>query len=237
MNKQEMERALQTNVTHGLDDDEVKDRSHKHGFNELKEGEKQSAILLFFAQFKDFMVIVLLAATLVSGILGEYIDAIAIMAIVFLNGVLGFFQERKAEKSLDALKEMSAPQVHVLRNGHWLKIPSREVVVGDILKFSSGDRIGADLRIVDNSSLEIEESALTGESLPAVKCSDPIINELEGIGDQENMAFMGTMVTRGNGVGIVVATGMNTAMGKIADLLQTAETKETPLQRRLEQPR
>jgi Ca2+-transporting ATPase len=235
MNNQEMEKSLQTNVTHGLDDDEVKDRLRKNGFNELKEGEKQSAILLFFAQFKDFMVIVLLAATLVSGILGEYIDAIAIMAIVFLNGLLGFFQERKAEKSLDALKEMAAPQVNVLRDGQWMKVPSREVVVGDILKFSSGDRIGADLRIIDHSSLEIEESALTGESLPAVKCSDPLMNEVEGIGDQENMAFMGTMVTRGNGVGIVIATGMNTAMGKIADLLQTAETKETPLQRRLEQ--
>ncbi len=135
------------------------------------------------------------------------------------------FQERKAEKSLDALKEMAAPQVNVLRDGQWMKIPSREVVVGDILKFSSGDRIGADLRIIDHSSLEIEESALTGESLPAVKCSDPLMNEVEGIGDQENMAFMGTMVTRGNGVGIVIATGMNTAMGKIADLLQTAENK------------
>ncbi|MGE7779200.1 calcium-translocating P-type ATPase, SERCA-type [Peribacillus sp. NPDC097264] len=235
MNKQEMEKALQTDVKAGLNEKEVKDRLNKQGFNELKEGEKQSAILLFFAQFKDFMVIVLLAATLVSGILGEYIDAIAIIAIVFLNGVLGFFQERKAEKSLDALKEMTAPQVQALRNGQWLKIPSREVVVGDILKFASGDRIGADLRIVDHSSLEIEESALTGESIPAVKCSDPLMGEAESIGDQENMAFMGTMVTRGNGIGIVVATGMNTAMGKIADLLQTAETKETPLQRRLEQ--
>lgn len=235
MNEQEMEKALQTNVKAGLNDKEVKDRLNKQGFNELKAGEKQSAILLFFAQFKDFMVIVLLAATLVSGILGEYIDAIAIISIVFLNGVLGFFQERKAEKSLDALKEMTAPQVHVLRSGQWLKIPSREAVVGDILKFASGDRIGADLRIVEHSSLEIEESALTGESIPAVKCSIPLMGEVDGIGDQENMAFMGTMVTRGNGVGIVVATGMNTAMGKIADLLQTAETKETPLQRRLEQ--
>ncbi|MGE7601860.1 calcium-translocating P-type ATPase, SERCA-type [Peribacillus sp. NPDC097675] len=235
MNKQEMEKALQTNVNEGLKEKVVQDRLNKQGFNELKAAEKQSAILLFFAQFKDFMVIVLLAATLISGILGEYIDAIAIIAIVFLNGVLGFFQERKAEKSLDALKEMTAPQVQVLRSGQWLKIPSREVVVGDILKFASGDRIGADLRIVDHSSLEIEESALTGESIPAVKCSDPLMGEAEGIGDQENMAFMGTMVTRGNGIGIVVATGMNTAMGKIADLLQTAETKETPLQRRLEQ--
>ena len=121
MNKQEMEKALQTNVNDGLNERVVEDRLNKQGFNELKAAEKQSAILLFFAQFKDFMVIVLLAATLVSGILGEYVDAIAIIAIVFLNGVLGFFQERKAEKSLDALKEMTAPQVLALRSGQWLQ--------------------------------------------------------------------------------------------------------------------
>ena len=106
---------------------------------------------------------------LFQAFLGEYVDAIAIIAIVFLNGILGFFQERKAEKSLDALKEMSAPQVHVLRNNQWIKVPSKEVVVGDILKFSSGDRIGADLRIIESSSLDIEESALTGESQPCTK--------------------------------------------------------------------
>ena len=172
---------------------------------------------------------------LISGLLGEYVDAIAIIAIVFLNGILGFFQERKAEKSLDALKEMSAPQVHVLRNNQWTKIPSKEVVVGDILKFTSGDRIGADLRIIESSSLELEESALTGESQPVVKTSDPLLFEAEGIGDEENKAFMGTMVTRGSGVGIVISIGMDTAMGQIAHLLQSAETNTTPLQRRLEQ--
>lgn len=235
MKTEEIEMALHTSSYTGLSDDEVKERQRKHGFNELKEGEKQSLILLFFSQFKDFMVLVLLVATLISGLLGEYVDAIAIIAIVFLNGILGFFQERKAEKSLDALKEMSAPQVHVLRNSEWIKIPSKEVVVGDILKFSSGDRIGADLRIIVSSSLEIEESALTGESQPVVKLSEPMMFEAEGIGDEQNKAFMGTMVTRGSGVGIVTSIGMDTAMGQIANLLQSAETMTTPLQRRLEQ--
>lgn len=235
MKMHEIEEALHTNSYTGLSDDEVRERQRKNGFNELQEGEKQSLILLFFAQFKDFMVLVLLVATLISGLLGEYVDAIAIIAIVFLNGILGFFQERKAEKSLDALKEMSAPQVHVLRNNQWTKIPSKEVVVGDILKFSSGDRIGADLRIIECASLEIEESALTGESQPVVKTAEPLLFEAEGIGDEENKAFMGTMVTRGSGVGIVISTGMDTAMGQIAHLLQSAETIATPLQRRLEQ--
>ncbi|USK61152.1 cation-translocating P-type ATPase [Peribacillus asahii] len=235
MKTQEIENALQTSIKLGLSKDEVTKRQRKHGFNELQEAEKQSALLLFFAQFKDFMVLVLLVATLISGILGEYVDAIAIIAIVFLNGILGFFQERKAEKSLDALKEMSAPQVYVLRDNKWIKIPSKEVVVGDVLKFSSGDRIGADLRIIESFSLEIEESALTGESQPAVKTSEQLLFDADGIGDEENKAFMGTMVTRGSGKGIVIATGMDTAMGKIAHLLQTAETMITPLQRRLEQ--
>lgn len=201
----------------------------------MQEGEKQSALMLFISQFKDFMVLVLLAATLISGLLGEYIDAIAIIMIVLINGCLGFFQERKAEKSLNALRELSAPQVVVLRNGEWSKIPSKEVVVGDILKFSSGDRIGADVRLVHTANLEIEESALTGESVPAVKTIDPITEKNASLGDLTNMAFMGTMVTRGNGVGIVTGIGMNTAMGKIADMIQNAETMMTPLQRRLEQ--
>ncbi|RFU68798.1 calcium-translocating P-type ATPase, SERCA-type [Bacillus sp. V59.32b] len=235
MDTQDVEAALQTNIEKGLEGDEARRRQQKQGFNELQEGEKQSALLLFFAQFKDFMVLVLLAATLISGLLGEYIDAIAIIAIILINGFLGFFQERKAEKSLDALKEMSAPQVYALRDGEWAKIPSREVVAGDVLKFSSGDRIGADMRIIEAVSLEIEESALTGESVPAVKYSSPLKNDVDSIGDQENMAFMGTMVSRGSGIGVVTATGMDTAMGKIADMLQSAETMATPLQRRLEQ--
>jgi P-type Ca2+ transporter type 2C len=235
MNTKQIEAALQTNIDNGLRQDDVKNRLTNHGFNELDEGEKQSAILLFFAQFKDFMVIVLLAATLISGLLGEYIDAIAIIAIVLINGILGFYQERRAEKSLDALKQMAAPQVQVMREGQWMKIPSREVVAGDILQFTSGDRIGADMRIIKAVSLEIEESALTGESVPAVKSDETIAIPAASIGDEENTAFMGTMVTRGSGIGVVIATGMDTAMGKIANMLQTAEVMKTPLQRRLEQ--
>ncbi|PLR87527.1 cation-translocating P-type ATPase [Bacillus sp. V33-4] len=235
MNEDEVEKALNTDFSKGLTEEEVKKRRKQFGYNELEEGEKQSALLLFFSQFKDFMVLVLLAATLISGLLGEYIDSIAIIAIVIINGFLGFFQERKAEKSLDALKELSAPQVQVLRDGHWDKIPSKEVLVGDVIKFSSGDRIGADVRLIESHSLEIEESALTGESMPVQKATDALQAADLGIGDLENMAFMGTMVTRGSGVGVVVAIGMKTAMGQIADLLQKAETMETPLQRRLEQ--
>ncbi|URM31769.1 calcium-translocating P-type ATPase, SERCA-type [Cytobacillus firmus] len=235
MNEREVEQALNTDIKAGLTEDDVKKRHKQYGFNELKEGEKQSALLLFFSQFKDFMVLVLLAATLISGLLGEYIDAIAIIAIVIINGFLGFFQERKAEKSLSALKELSAPQVIALRDGGWRKIPSKEVAVGDLLKFSTGDRVGADVRIVESNSLEIEESALTGESLPVQKRTGSLKTPNLAIGDMENMAFMGTMVTRGNGLGVVVGTGMNTAMGQIADLLQNAETMTTPLQRRLEQ--
>ncbi|WP_043933387.1 calcium-translocating P-type ATPase, SERCA-type [Bacillus sp. EB01] len=235
MNASEVEKALNTDYSSGLSMQEAEKRVEVHGFNELEEGEKQSAIILFLSQFKDFMVLVLLAATLVSGLLGEYIDAIAIIAIVIINGFLGFFQERKAEKSLQALKELSAPQIQVLREGKWIKIPSREAVPGDIVRFASGDRIGADLRLIDCKSLEIEESALTGESVPVTKDNGVLTTPNPGLGDMENIAFMGTMVTRGTGVGTVIATGMKTAMGQIADLLQNAEAAETPLQRRLEQ--
>jgi Ca2+-transporting ATPase len=232
---EDVEKQVNTNYEKGLSPKEVKNRLQKFGLNELQEAEKPNMFLLFLAQFKDFMVLVLLAATLISGLLGEYIDAIAIIAIIIINGFLGFFQERKAEKSLDALKELSAPQVMVKRDSNWIKIASSELVVGDIVKFASGDRISADIRILNATSLEIEESALTGESLPVQKRTESISGQDIGLGDQENMAFMGTMVTRGSGVGVVVATGMNTAMGQIADLLQSAETMITPLQRKLEQ--
>lgn len=235
MRTEEVVEKINSNVKNGLSESEAKNRLLQFGTNELQEAERPNAFLVFLEQFKDFMVVVLLAATLISGLLGEYIDAVAIIAIVIINGVLGFFQERKAERSLQALKELSAPQVTVLRDKEWRKVASREIVAGDVVKFSSGDRIGADMRIVQASSLEIEESALTGESVPSVKRDTPVQGGDISIGDQENMAFMGTLVTRGSGVGIVVATGMNTAMGQIADLLQSAETTITPLQRKLEQ--
>lgn len=231
----DVEKILNTNINLGLTEELVLKRRKQVGWNELSEGEKQSAILLFFSQFKDFMVVVLLGATLVSGILGEYVDAITIMAIILLNGILGFVQERKAEKSLEALKELSAPQVTVLRDGQWKKIHSREVVPGDIMRFSTGDRVGADVRIIQANNLEIEESALTGESIPSVKIVDPIYESSPNLGDLHNIAFKGTLVTRGNGIGIVTAIGMNTAMGKIAHMIQTTTSTMTPLQRRLQQ--
>lgn len=235
MTPEQVEQKIQTSFQKGLTSEQVKRRRQQFGYNELQEGEKQSALLLFLSQFKDFMVIVLLIATLISGLLGEYIDAIAIMAIVLVNGILGFIQERKAEKSLDALKELSAPMANVFRDGKWVKIPSKEIVPGDVIRFSSGDRISADVRLFEINSLEIEESALTGESVPTSKDIAMIHEENVGLGDLNNMAFMGTMVTRGSGKGIVIGTGMQTAMGQIADLLQTAQSLQTPLQRRLEQ--
>ncbi|MGD6958732.1 cation-translocating P-type ATPase [Rossellomorea aquimaris] len=235
MRQEDIEQSLNTNYLEGLSTDDVAKRRKQFGYNQLEEAEKQSALLLFFSQFKDFMVLVLLAATLISGLLGEYIDAIAIIAIVLINGFLGFFQERKAERSLQALKELSAPQVSVLRDGKWVKVVSKEVIIGDIIRFGSGDRIGADVRLIETNNLEIEESSLTGESVPVTKSTNPVNGENMSLGDLENMAFMGTMVTRGNGIGVVTSIGMKTAMGQIADMIQKAETMITPLQRKLEE--
>ncbi|MGO4887840.1 cation-translocating P-type ATPase [Anaerobacillus sp. MEB173] len=235
MEIEDIEKSTGTKLSEGLSDKEVEQRLKKFGPNKLNEGERASPLLIFLSQFKDFMVIVLLAATLISGLLGEYIDAITIILIVLINGILGYVQERKAEKSLDALKELSAPQMSVLRGGNWVRVLSSEVVIGDIVKVSSGDRVGADMRLIESKGLYIEESALTGESVPVQKSTKAISGQQLSVGDQENMAFMGTMVTQGSGVGVIVATGMKTEMGKIAHLLQSAETMVTPLQRRLEQ--
>lgn len=224
-----------SNVEVGITTKEAKKRLNQVGPNKLDEGKKTPAILVFLAQFKDFMVLVLLAATLISGLIGEVIDAITIMCIVLLNGILGYVQERKAEKSLDALKELSAPQMTVKRDGEWVKIPSAEVVPGDVVRIESGDRIGADIRLLQTNELRVDEASLTGESVPVHKKSQSLTSEELEIGDQENMLFMGTMITQGNGQGIVVGTGMKTEMGKIAHLLQTTETLVTPLQLRLEQ--
>src|SRR5699024_3360060 len=189
--------------------------------------------LIFLKQFQDFMVLLLLAATLVAGMLGEYIDAIAIMVIVLLNGFIGFFQEQKAEKSLDKLKSLTAPLADVLRDGKWEKISSRNLVIGDIIKITSGDRVPADVRIVQSNSLETEESALTGESIPVSKHASTIHKDKLDAQDQANMGFMGTLATHGSGVGIVVATGMHTVMGQIASLMTKAQKVTTPLEHKL----
>lgn len=219
----------------GLTPSEAEKRREQYGWNELSEGARVSPLLLFLNQFKDFMMLVLMGATLISGILGEYLDAITIIAIVVLNSVLGFVQEFRAERSLRALKQLSAPHANVLREGVVRNIPAKELVPGDIVAVESGDRIPADIRWLSANSLDVEESALTGESHPVAKHASRL-NEAEvPLGDQKNLGFMGTMVTRGSGRGIVIRSGMDTEMGKIADLIQNTDTQETPLQRRLEQ--
>ncbi|GIP10841.1 calcium-translocating P-type ATPase, SERCA-type [Paenibacillus macerans] len=219
----------------GLSDEEARRRREESGWNELEEGKRISPILLFLNQFKDFMMLVLMGATLISGFLGEYLDAVTIIAIVILNGVLGFIQEFRAERSLRALKQLSAPHANVLREGTVKHVPARELVPGDIVVLESGDRIPADIRWLSTNSLDVEESALTGESHPVGKHAGVLSESEVPLGDQKNIGFMGTMITRGTGRGIVIRTGMGTEMGKIADLIQNTEVQETPLQRRLEQ--
>lgn len=229
----DVEKKLHVTVNRGLTDKQVEKRQKQYGENALEAQKKVPKWLIFLKQFQDFMVLVLLAATLVAGLLGEYIDAIAIMVIVLVNGFIGFFQEQKAEKSLDKLKELSAPMAYVLRNKKWERIPSKDVVVGDVVRITSGDRIPADIRIVKSDSLETEESALTGESLPVMKHAAAIHRDHLDAQDQINMGFMSTLVTRGSGIGIVVGTGMQTVMGQIASLMANTKKVMTPLERKL----
>ncbi len=226
---------MQTDPVKGLTSKEANRRLEQVGENTLQEKHKVSPLVILLNQFKDFMVLVLLAATLISGLLGEYTDAITIIAIIVINGILGFVQEYRAEKSLGALKELTAPSAHVVRDGELIQVPAKTVVPGDLVYFEGGDRIPADLRIITSHGLQVEESALTGESVPVSKIDGVIANKEVPLGDQKNMAFMGTLVTRGTGQGIVTGTGMQTEMGKIADLIQTTDTMQTPLQQRLEQ--
>lgn len=231
-----IEAALHTDRQQGITWKEAHKRLEKVGENQIQDQSSISAFALLLNQFKDFMVLILLIATLISGLLGEYIDAITIIAIIVLNAILGFVQEYKAEKSLHALKELTAPSAHVIREGALQEIPAAELVPGDIVYFEAGDRIPADLRLFETKGVYIEESALTGESVPVHKDTGLLVTEQEiSLGDQANMAFMGTLVTRGSGQGIVIGTGMATQMGQIAELIQTTETMQTPLQNRLEQ--
>jgi Ca2+-transporting ATPase len=235
MDPSELVRALESDAERGLSSAEAARRLAGHGRNELAEGKRTPPIALFLNQFKDFMVLVLVGATLISGFLGEYMDAVAILAIIALNGVLGFIQEYRAEQSLRSLKALSAPTARVVRDGKAREIPAAELVPGDIVLLGSGDRVPADLRLMEASSLYAEESALTGESVPVGKHARPIDEDNPGTGDLQNIAFMGTMVTRGSGKGIVIRTGMQTEMGKIAHMIEQAGEAETPLQRRLAQ--
>ncbi len=230
---------LGTDQDFGLTVKEAESRWKRYGPNQLKEAKQASLFAIFISQFQDIMVGILVVATIISFFLGEYIDAIAIIAIMFINGVLGFIQELKAERSLQALKSMASPVAKVIRNGMPMVVPAAQLVPGDVVNLEAGDRVPADIRIFVANRLEIEESALTGESVPVAKTEKGLArtpaHEQIPLGDQVNIAFMGTLVTGGTGKGIVVKTGMHTEIGKIAHLMNEAETASTPLQHRLEQ--
>ncbi|MGJ5644585.1 cation-translocating P-type ATPase [Latilactobacillus curvatus] len=223
-------------TTDGLTQDQVAERLAKYGRNQLTETKRKSLFVRFLEQFKDFMIIVLLVAAMIAGFLAhEWPDAIIILAVVILNAVFGVFQEAKAEQAIDALKEMATPDAHVRRNGQIVKIKSEELVVGDIVLLEAGDIVPADLRLLESAALKIEESALTGESVPVDKTVATLTDPESGIGDRTNMAFMNSNVTYGRGVGVVTGTGMQTEVGKIAGMLNQAGETTTPLQMNLSQ--
>ncbi|CAM4001389.1 calcium-translocating P-type ATPase, PMCA-type [Catellicoccus marimammalium] len=219
----------------GLSSDQVAKNLETYGPNKLNEQKKKSMLAKFFDQFKDFMVLVLLAASLVSAFIGEVTDCIIILAVVILNAVFGVIQESKAEEAIDALKEMSTPNARVLRDGKVVEIKSDELVPGDVVLLEAGDVVPADVRFIEAASLKIEESALTGESVPVQKEATTLEDPETPIGDRVNMGYMNSNVTYGRGVGIVVATGMNTEVGHIAGMLANADETETPLKASLNQ--
>ncbi|KAA9031138.1 calcium-translocating P-type ATPase, PMCA-type [Niallia endozanthoxylica] len=214
----------------GLSSSEVEKKRTQYGFNELQEGKRKSTFQVFLEQFKDFLVIILLVAAIISAFLGEVESTIVIMVVVILNAILGTIQHVKAEQSLNSLKALSSPTAKVLRDGQKVEIPSREVMVGDILTLDAGDFVPADGRIIENYSLQVNESSLTGESLAVVKELDVIDKEEVPIGDKKNMVFSGSFITNGRGVAVITDIGMNTEIGKIANLLDSAQEKKTPLQ-------
>ncbi|WP_424349016.1 cation-translocating P-type ATPase [Latilactobacillus sp. 5-91] len=228
-------KALAT-TPQGLTQEQVEKRLAENGRNQLTEKKRKSLAIRFLEQFKDFMIIVLLVAAMIAGFLAhEWPDAFIILAVVILNAIFGVFQEAKAEQAIDALKEMATPDAHVRRDGEIVTIKSEELVVGDIVLLEAGDIVPADLRLLESAALKIEESALTGESVPVDKTVETLTDPESGIGDRTNMAFMNSNVTYGRGVGVVTGTGMQTEVGKIAGMLNQADETTTPLQMNLSQ--
>jgi Ca2+-transporting ATPase len=217
----------------GLGPAEAVRRLAEHGPNALAEARPRTALGMLAGQFTDFMILVLLGAAVVSGLVGDVEDTIAIVAIVLLNAVVGFVQEYRAERAMEALKAMAAPTATVVRDGRTAVMPAAEVVPGDVVLLEAGRVVPADLRLLEATNLRVEEAALTGESVPVDKTTEPLHDEMLPIGDRKNMAYKGTVVTYGRGRGVVVATGMATELGRIATLLQEAGEVKTPLQRRL----
>ena len=235
----QVEKKLETNINTGLTEEQIEVKRQEYGYNELQTKAKISLLQKFLNQFKDFSIIVLIIAAIVSGIVGilkgeGITDTIIIFIVVIVNAIIGVAQESKAEKSLEALQKLSDYAAKVIRNGNMLVISSKELVPGDIVILDTGDYIPADLRIVDAVNLKTQESSLTGESVPVEKMSETLKDEQLGIGDRTNMLFSSSLVTYGRGKGIVTATGMNTEVGKIAGMINSAEKQQTPLQEKLD---
>ncbi|MCL2071973.1 MAG: HAD-IC family P-type ATPase, partial [Oscillospiraceae bacterium] len=216
----------------GLSSKQARERLLRDGENRLAQGKKSGSLSIFAGQFKDTMVMILLAATAISALLGEWTDALIIIVIVVLNAILGFIQEYRAEKTLDALKKIAAPTADVYRDGVLCVIPAAQLVRGDVIVFSAGAKIAADCKIIEAASLECDESMLTGESIPVTKATGTNnSNEL----NQKSVCYMGTVATKGRGVGEVIKTGALTQMGLVSGLLSNIEEEKTPLQKRLAQ--
>ena len=230
---------LKTNIKIGLSGEEAQKRLDQYGPNNLKEKKKESLLIKFIKQFNDFMIITLIVAAIISVVVSklngetDYIDSIIIITIVIFNAIMGLVQEEKAEKSLEALKKMSAPNAKVKRNGRIIEIESFNVVPGDIVILEAGNYVPADCRLINSYNLKIEESALTGETVPTQKDSVAILKENTAMGDLCNMAFATTIVVNGHAEAIVVDTGMNTKVGKIAGMIIEDESPETPIQKKL----
>ena len=235
-------KELNTSLASGLSSNEAKERIEKFGPNALKEKKKKPLILKFLSQFVDFMVIILLIAAIVTIVLAivehnyeEIVEGVIIFIVVLINAILGTWQENKAEKSLDALKSLSTPNAKVIRDGELVSVKSSELVPGDIISIEAGDFVPADARIFEAVSLQVDESALTGESVPVNKEVDVIDKDDLALGDMHNCLFSSTYVTYGKGKAIVTGTGMSTEIGKIASSLMSTEKEVTPLQLKLNQ--
>ena len=235
----ETRKKLRVNLENGLTNEEIEKRKSKFGSNELIEKKKTSIFVKFLNQFKDFMIVILIFAAIISAGLAfvegtnEYVDSVIIIAIVILNAIMGVIQEEKAEKSLEALKKMSAPTCKVKRNGEIKEIESSELVPGDIVYLEAGSYVPADVRLIESYNLKVEESALTGETIPVIKDENKNLKQNVSVGDMVNMVFATTVVVGGHAKGIVVETGMNTKVGKIATMIISEEESQTPLQIKL----
>jgi Ca2+-transporting ATPase len=227
--------GLQANLERGLSQSEAQTRLQKLGGNELTEKPRPGFLALLWDQFNNYLVIILIIAALIALSLGEWVDSIAIMCIVVLNAIVGVIQESKAEQALAALKKMAAPNAQVIRDGHQVTVPGRELVPGDIVALEAGNYVPADLRLISTVNLKVEEASLTGESVPVEKNAAAVLDSEIPLGDRKNSAFMSTMVTYGRGRGLVTGTGMNTQIGMIAEMIQSYEDEDTPLQQKLQQ--